>query len=137
MPRFFQRPLRSYPCSFTPEFTSYYLLMLVSSRDISIQFNMSQGLLFYILQVECELFPLMRNQRLLLSSVNVEEALVQDYLHQAVDIFKANFVGPQKYLTLYRKYADLLNGKADQEVTAFLSEPHSIEAFKQVLTHLS
>jgi len=74
----------------------------------------------------------MRNHRLLLNSVNVEEALVQDYMYQAVDIFKANTVGPQRYLSLYRKYADLLNGKADQEVTAFLSEPHSIVEFQQV-----
>jgi hypothetical protein len=95
------------------------------------------GILFlFIVQVECELFPALRNQRQVLRSVNVDEALVQDYLHQAVDIYKANFVGPQKYLTLYRKYADLLNGKAEQEITAFLSEPHSIESFKQVLVIL-
>lgn len=85
-----------------------------------------------LLQVECELFPLMRNQRLLLSSVNVDEALVQDYMSQAVDIFKANILGPQKYLMLYRKYADLLNGKTDQEITVFLVDPHSIEEFKEV-----
>ena len=33
---------------------------------------------------------------------------------------------------MYKKYADLLNNKADQEVSAFLREPHSIQAFKEV-----
>ena len=37
-----------------------------------------------------------------------------------------------RYLNVYKKYADLLNNKADQEVSAFLREPHTIQAFKQV-----
>ena len=38
----------------------------------------------------------------------------------------------RRYLNVYKKYADLLNNKADQDVSAFLREPHSIQAFKQV-----
>jgi len=40
----------------------------------------------------------MKDKRLFLRSVHVDEALVQDYMDQAVDIFKLNTVGPQKYL---------------------------------------
>ncbi|KAL8573170.1 Dynein heavy chain 3, axonemal [Nucella lapillus] len=82
-------------------------------------------------RVECELFPDMRGQRLLLRSVKIEETLVTDYVDKAMEIFKLNTAGPTKYLNVYKKYADLLNNKADQEVSAFLREPHSIQAFKQ------
>ncbi len=51
---------------------------------------------------------------------------------RAMEIFKLNIVGPQKYLATYRKYAHLLNNKAEQDVTAFLEETHSIEEFKLV-----
>ncbi len=74
----------------------------------------------------------MRGQRLLLRSVKVEESLVTDYMDGAMEIFKLNTVGPQKYLNTYKKYADLLNNKAEQEVTAFLKETHSIQGFKSV-----
>ena len=37
-----------------------------------------------------------------------------------------------RYLNTYKKYADLLNNKADQDVSAFLREPHTIQAFKSV-----
>ena len=82
--------------------------------------------------MECELFHDMRGQRLLLRSVKLEESLVTDYMDAAMEIFKANTAGPQKYLNTYKKYADLLNNKAEQEVTAFLKDSHSIEGFKQV-----
>lgn len=84
------------------------------------------------LQVECELFPDMKGQRLLLRSVKLDEVLVTDFMNRAMEIFKNNTLGPQKYLNIYKKYADLLNNKAEQEVTAFLKESHSIEGFKKV-----
>ena len=82
--------------------------------------------------MECELFADLRGQRLLLRSVKLEESLVTDYMDKAMEIFKANTVGPQKYLNVYKKYADLLNNKAEQEVTAFLKEKHSLLGFKKV-----
>lgn len=82
-------------------------------------------------RVECELFPDMRGQRLLLRSVRIEESLVTDYVDRAMEIFKLNTAGPTKYLNVYKKYADLLNNKADQDVSAFLRDPHAIQAFKQ------
>ena len=86
--------------------------------------------------MECELFHDMRGQRLLLRSVKLEESLVTDYMDAAMEIFKSNTAGPQKYLNSYKKYADLLNNKAEQEVTAFLKDSHSIEGFKQVSVSL-
>ena len=82
--------------------------------------------------MECELFQDMRGQRLLLRSVKLEEPLVTDFMDKAMEIFKLNTVGPQKYLNTYKKYADLLNNKAEQEVTAFLKERHSLQGFKAV-----
>jgi len=74
----------------------------------------------------------MRAQRLLLRSVKIEETLVTDYVDKAMEIFKLNTTGPQKYLNTYKKYSDLLDNKAEQDVSAFLREKHSIEAFKKV-----
>jgi len=74
----------------------------------------------------------MKDQRLVLSSVSAEESLVKDFIRRTMDIFESNTLGPQKYLNLYRKYADLLNGKSDQEVTSFLAKRHSIESFIKV-----
>ena len=39
----------------------------------------------------------MKDKKLFLRSVHVDEALVQDHMDQAVDVFKLNTVGPQKY----------------------------------------
>ena len=82
-------------------------------------------------RVECELFPQMRGQRLLLRSVKLEETLVTNYMDQAMEIFKSNIVGPQKYLNVYKKYGDLLNNKAEQDVTNFLKERHSLQGYKK------
>ncbi|RUS89800.1 hypothetical protein EGW08_002412, partial [Elysia chlorotica] len=82
-------------------------------------------------RVEGELFPDMRGQRLLLRSVKIDEMLVTDFVDRAMEIFKLNTVGPQKYLNVYKKYSDLLNNKADQDISAFLRESHSIVAFKK------
>ena len=38
----------------------------------------------------------MKDKKLFLRSVHVEEALVQDLMNEAVDVFKLNTVGPQK-----------------------------------------
>ena len=47
-------------------------------------------------RVECELFPEMKGQRLLLRSVKIEEALVAEYTDKVMEIFKKNTIGPQK-----------------------------------------
>ncbi|XP_031567893.1 dynein heavy chain 3, axonemal-like [Actinia tenebrosa] len=73
-------------------------------------------------RVETELFPDMRDSQLTLRSVAVDEMLVQDYMDRAVELFKINTVGPQKYLNTYKKYQDLLNNKAETEVMTFLQD---------------
>ncbi|KAF6029438.1 DNAH3 [Bugula neritina] len=73
----------------------------------------------------------MKGQRLLLRSVKIEEALVAEFTDKVMDIFKKNTVGPQKYLNTYKKYIDLMNNKADQEVSAFLKETHAIPGFRK------
>lgn len=82
-------------------------------------------------RVECELFTDMRNQQLFLRSPDADEVQVTDIVDQAIEIFKKNTIGPQKYLNYYKKYSNLLNKKADQEVTLFLKDQHSIETFKE------
>lgn len=52
-------------------------------------------------RVECELFPEMKGQRLLLRSVKIEEALVAEFTDKVMDIFKKNTVGPQKYVSWF------------------------------------
>ena len=49
-------------------------------------------------RVECELFPEMKGQRLLLRSVKIEESLVAEYTAKVMEIFKKNTIGPQKYV---------------------------------------
>ncbi len=88
--------------------------------------------LYHTLQVESELFPAMRGQTLLLRSVRLDEALVTSFMDRAMDIFKANTIGPQLYLNSYKKYSDLLNGTADHAVSAFLNERHSLQGFENV-----
>lgn len=77
----------------------------------------------------------MKGQHLQLRSVKLEESLVTDFMDRAMEIFKQNTLGPQKYLNVYKKYADLLNNKAEQDVFAFLKEEHSLLAFKSVCNH--
>ncbi|XP_078610604.1 dynein axonemal heavy chain 3-like isoform X1 [Branchiostoma floridae x Branchiostoma japonicum] len=80
-------------------------------------------------RVESDLFPDMRHERLLLRTVKMEEPLVTEFMDKAMETFKINTIGPQRYLNVYKKYGDLLNNKAEQEVTAFLKEKHSLQAF--------
>ncbi|XP_048465622.1 dynein axonemal heavy chain 3 [Rhincodon typus] len=82
-----------------------------------------------ILKVECELFPDIREKNLTIHTVKKEESLVSKIINKAQEIFRANIIGPQSYLNVYKVYSDLLNTKAEQEITTFLSEKHSMEAF--------
>ncbi|KAL8585021.1 Dynein heavy chain 3, axonemal [Nucella lapillus] len=78
-------------------------------------------------RVECELFPELRDQRLLLRSVKIEETLVTDYVDKAMDIMKINTYGPSKYLYVYKQYSNLVNGQADGDVTTFLNTKFTTE----------
>ncbi|MBN3303948.1 DYH3 protein, partial [Amia calva] len=80
-------------------------------------------------RVECELFPEIQGDQLTLRTVRPDEGLVSDVINTAMDIFKKNTVGPQRYLNVYKKYSDLLDNKAKQDVIMFLKEKHSLQAF--------
>ncbi|XP_078413797.1 dynein axonemal heavy chain 3 [Cetorhinus maximus] len=82
-----------------------------------------------ILKVECELFPDIREKNLIIHTVKEDESLVSEIISKAQEIFSANIIGPQSYLNVYKIYSDLLNNKTEQEITTFLSEKHSMEAF--------
>ncbi|KAK3717325.1 hypothetical protein QZH41_011557, partial [Actinostola sp. cb2023] len=89
-------------------------------------------------RVEKELFPDMRERKLTIRSVAVDEMLVQEYMDRAVELFKMNTVGPQKYLNAYKKYQDLLNNKAETDVMTFLQdEPVLIALAKNIYSFQS
>ncbi|XP_069036810.1 dynein axonemal heavy chain 3 isoform X1 [Lepisosteus oculatus] len=80
-------------------------------------------------RVECDLFPEIQSEGLTLLTVRPDETLVTDLVNTAMEVFKKNTVGPQRYLNTYKKFSDLLNNKAAQDINAFLKEKHSLQAF--------
>ncbi|XP_076458174.1 dynein axonemal heavy chain 3-like [Babylonia areolata] len=72
-------------------------------------------------RVECELFPEMRNQQLILRSIKFDETKVTELADKTMQIFMHNTSGPSKYLKVYKKYTNLVNREADQDVTKFLN----------------
>uniref|UniRef100_A0A663EP55 Dynein axonemal heavy chain 3 n=1 Tax=Aquila chrysaetos chrysaetos TaxID=223781 RepID=A0A663EP55_AQUCH len=83
-------------------------------------------------KVERFLFPELKRDDLTLSTVKPEESLFSEYVNKLEKIFESNILGPQKYLNVYRKYSNLLNNNAQQDVTDFLKEGHSLEAFTEI-----
>lgn len=72
-------------------------------------------------RVEAELFPPnVEIQVQYLKTIRAEEVLYDNFVKRAVDVFEANKIGPHKYLDSYKKYADFMNNKADQEISNFL-----------------
>ncbi|OCT61613.1 dynein heavy chain 3, axonemal [Xenopus laevis] len=88
-------------------------------------------------KVEVDLFPDLQMENLTLSSVTQDESLVSDYIKKTMEVFNMNIVGPQKYLNVYKKYNDLLNQKAQQDVNSFLKEEHSLHAFTKKINSIS
>ncbi|XP_036906430.1 dynein heavy chain 3, axonemal-like, partial [Sturnira hondurensis] len=80
-------------------------------------------------KVESVLFPELKGYNLILGTINPEEKLVSDFVDQTFKVFQKNQVGPHKYLNVYKKYDDLLDNMAEQNITAFLKENHGIEDF--------
>lgn len=66
-----------------------------------------------------------------LRTLRHDEEQVTKFVDQAFTILKNNTVGLTQYLTTYKKYADLLNGKAEQDVETFLKGSHTLLAFKK------
>ncbi|KAK0675118.1 DYH3 protein, partial [Pygoscelis papua] len=88
-------------------------------------------------KVERFLFPELRRDDLTLSTVKPDESLFSEYVNKLEKIFESNILGPQKYLNMYRKYSNLLNNNAQQDVTDFLKEGHSLEALTEKIDSLT
>lgn len=71
-------------------------------------------------RVEVELFPFPEYKKYILRAIRLDEDLVGRSIKRVMDVYEANKIGPTRYLDVYKKYADFLNNKADQDVTAFL-----------------
>nr|XP_034492395.1 dynein heavy chain 3, axonemal [Marmota flaviventris] len=80
-------------------------------------------------KVESVLFPELKGYNLILGTVDSKEKLVSDFVDQTFDVFQKNQVGPHKYLNVYKKYNDLLDNMAEQNITAFLKENQDIDDF--------
>ncbi|KAJ7305844.1 hypothetical protein JRQ81_010210 [Phrynocephalus forsythii] len=80
-------------------------------------------------KVQVKLFPELKGDDLVLRTVQEDETLVSEYVKKTAEIFDLNLVGPKKYLNVYRKYSDLLNNNAEQDVTDFLSKKHDLDDF--------
>ncbi|XP_027629546.1 dynein heavy chain 3, axonemal [Tupaia chinensis] len=107
---------------FNPSFDNCWELVHNSLLEI---IKNSEG----IPKVESILFPELKGYNLILGTVDPEEKLVSDFVNQTFEIFQKNQVGPYKYLNVYKKYDDLLDNTAEQNITAFLKENHEIDDF--------
>ncbi|KAL7873931.1 hypothetical protein SRHO_G00049010 [Serrasalmus rhombeus] len=88
-------------------------------------------------RVECSLFPELQEKNLTLRSVRPDEPLVLDLLSRAREIFQRNTVGPQRYLDVYKRYSNLLDNSARQEILSFLKEKHSLQALTKRIEAVS
>ncbi|KAG7500858.1 dynein heavy chain 3, axonemal [Solea senegalensis] len=85
-------------------------------------------------RVTCN-FPDPKN--LYLRTVKPEELSVTEVFNKIEDIFNRNTFGPKKYLQVYQKYSDLLDNSAEQEITVFLKEKHSLCDFTSKIENIN
>ncbi|XP_028942182.1 dynein heavy chain 3, axonemal-like, partial [Antrostomus carolinensis] len=88
-------------------------------------------------KVERLLFPELKRDDLTLSTVKPDESLFSECVNKLEKIFESNILGPQKYLNSYRKYSNLFNNSAQEDVTEFLKEGHSLEALTEKIDSLT
>ncbi|XP_069555861.1 dynein axonemal heavy chain 3 [Brachyistius frenatus] len=86
-------------------------------------------------RVECNLYPDITN--LYLRTVRPDESLVTNLINKAKDVFHKNTVGPKKYLNVYQKYSSLLDNSAEQDMSAFLKEKHSLQGFTKEIESIN
>ncbi|XP_074064394.1 dynein axonemal heavy chain 3 isoform X6 [Macrotis lagotis] len=80
-------------------------------------------------KVEANLFPELQGDNLTLGTVCPDEMLVLDFVRQTEEVFEKNQIGPKKYLDVYHKYNNLLDGTAEKDVVSFLSQAHDLDDF--------
>ena len=84
------------------------------------------------MQVEMELFPMMKEQNLKLAALRLDEDQAQYYVNRAMKVFDVNVIGPQQYLSQYDQYSDLLTSRAEREADSFLLEKRTMDEMKTV-----
>jgi dynein heavy chain len=86
-----------------------------------------------------ELFPFAEYKKYVLRTIRSDETLVENYIKRVLKVYESNKIGPHKYLETYKKYADFINSKADQDVNTFLKNPdNQIEDFVfQINKHIN
>jgi len=75
---------------------------------------------------------MMKVQNLKLAALRLEEEQAQYFVNRAMKVFDLNVNGPQKYLSQYDKYSDLLTSKAEREADSFLQEKRTMDEMKTV-----
>ncbi|CAG0885873.1 unnamed protein product [Darwinula stevensoni] len=66
-----------------------------------------------------------------LRHVSNKEEEIQNIQRDIFAILEKNIVGPQKYVSVYDEYKDILDGSANKELDAFLKESRDLQAFKE------
>ncbi|XP_056662526.1 dynein axonemal heavy chain 3 isoform X4 [Monodelphis domestica] len=87
-------------------------------------------------KVELNLFPELQGDNLTLATVCPDEILVSDFMKQTEEVFVKNQVGPKKYLDVYKKYSNLLDNSAREDVKMFLSKFHDLDDFVEYIESL-
>eukprot|EP01135_Chromosphaera_perkinsii_P003458 Nk52_evm27s243 gene=Nk52_evmTU27s243 len=61
----------------------------------------------------------------------IEEGLILECEEKIKHVIKAYIKEPQKYISVYDKYSDLIQGVAEARVKAFLTEEHTFEEYTE------
>ena len=62
-----------------------------------------------------------------LRHVSNKEEEIQNIQRDIFAILEKNIVGPQKYVRVYDKYKDILDGSANKELDVFLTESRDLQ----------
>ncbi|XP_068952632.1 dynein axonemal heavy chain 3 [Petaurus breviceps papuanus] len=87
-------------------------------------------------KVEVNLFPELQGDNMTLGTVCPSEMLVSDFVKQTEEVFEKNQIGPRKYLDVYQKYNNLLDGAAKQDIKSFLSKVHDLDDFVEYIDNM-
>ena len=82
----------------------------------------------HIPRIESHLFD--SKTKLLVRHVRSDEEIVNNTTQRVLQVFMKNLPGPQLYLHEYDQYQNLLNNKAESEVTEFLRHAHVLTEFE-------
>ncbi|TNM97969.1 hypothetical protein fugu_014215 [Takifugu bimaculatus] len=105
---------------FSPSFKECWEVINRSFMEI---INASEN----IPKVECILYEDIEN--LSIRTVHHSEVVVRELIKKTKDVFNKSTEGPMRYLDVYEKYSGLIDLTANEQISTFLSETHSMEEF--------